>query len=199
MTSRTAMTAGMTAGATEAAHLIERLDRLARRGEAGAELNPAQWEALRYVARANRFSRNPAALADYLGSTRGTVSQTLIALEQKGLIERQPSERDRRSIDLALTQAGTTALRSDPIGNLADDIAAALGKEAEALADALRASLAQAIARNDGKPFGQCHTCRHFRRNVKPGGRQPHHCALLDAPLSAADSDLICVEQVPAT
>jgi len=194
MTSRTAPPAS----ATEAAHLIERLDRLARRGGDGAELNPAQWEALRYVARANRFSRNPAALADYLGSTRGTVSQTLIALEQKGLIERHPSERDRRSIDLALTISGNAALRRDPIEHLAEDIAAALGKDAEKLADALRASLVHAIARNDGKPFGICHTCRHFRRNAKPGARQPHHCALLNAPLSASDSELICVEQAPA-
>jgi len=184
--------------ATDAAHLIERLDRLARHGDALGELNPAQWEALRYVARANRFSRNPAALADYLGSTRGTVSQTLIALEQKGMIERRPSERDRRSIDLVLTAAGNAALRRDPIAHLAEDIAAALGKDAEKLAGALRASLAHAIARNDGKPFGICHTCRHFRRNAKPGTKQPHHCALLDAPLSAADSELICVEQAPA-
>ncbi len=74
--------------AIEAAQLIERLDRLVRSGESGHGLNPAQWEALRYLARANRFSRNPAALADYLGSTRGTVSQTLIALEQKGHVAR---------------------------------------------------------------------------------------------------------------
>lgn len=192
----------MTSGtaAIEAAHLIERLDRLARRGGGGAgtELNPAQWEALRYVARANRFSRNPAALADYLGSTRGTVSQTLIALEQKGFIERHPSERDRRAIDLALTAAGHAALRDDPIQTLAADIATALGKDVEKLAGALRASLAQAVARNEGRPFGQCHGCRHFRRNVRPSGRQPHHCALLDAPLSATDSDLICAEQAPA-
>ena len=73
-----------------------------------------------------------------------------------------------------------------------------LGKEAEKLVEGLRASLAQAIARNDGKPFGICHGCRHFRRNARPGAKQPHHCALLDAPLSAADSELICVEQAPA-
>lgn len=69
--------------ALEAAHLIDRLDRLARNGEVSGDLNPAQWEALRFVSRANRFSRTPAALAEYLGSTRGTVSQTLIALEKR--------------------------------------------------------------------------------------------------------------------
>lgn len=180
--------------ALEAAYLIERLDRLARKGDGLAELNPAQWEALRYIARANRFSRNPAALADYLGSTRGTVSQTLIALEQKGFVERRPSERDRRSIDLALTPRGEAALRDDPIQRLAADIAAATGAGAGDLADTLRAILGHAIARNDGKPFGVCHTCRHFQWGAKGG----HHCALLNAALSEEDSQQICVEQDPA-
>lgn len=183
------------ADALEAAHLIERLDRLARKGDGEAGLNPAQWEALRYIARANRFSRNPAALADYLGSTRGTVSQTLIALEQKGLIERIPSTRDRRSIDLALTRAGEAALRDDPVQQLATDIAAATGGATKQLASALRATLTRAIARNDGKPFGVCRTCRHFRQGVKGKG---HHCALLDVALTETDSEAICVEQEPA-
>lgn len=183
------------ANALEAAYLIERLDRLARKGGGGAELNPAQWEALRYIARANRFSRNPAALADYLGSTRGTISQTLIALEQKGLIQRVPSTRDRRSIDLALTPAGEAALRDDPVQQLAEDIASATGGATDQLLSSLRATLGRAVARNDGKPFGACHTCRHFRRGGKGKG---HHCALLDLPLTDGDSEQICVEQIPA-
>jgi DNA-binding MarR family transcriptional regulator len=184
--------------ATEAAHLIERLDRLARRGEGGLDLNPAQWEALRYVSRANRFSRSPAALADYLGSTRGTVSQTLIALEQKGFLERIPSARDKRSLVLALTSAGAAALRLDPLLALAGDIAEAAGDEAEHLTAVLRATLARAIARNDGKPFGACHTCRHFRPAAKATTRIPYHCTLLNEPLSESDSQAICTEQKPA-
>lgn len=180
--------------AIEAAHLIDRLDRLARSGESGASLNPAQWEALRYVARANRFSRTPAALAEYLGSTRGTVSQTLISLEQKGQVSRQPSERDRRSIVLGLTALGRRTLESDPIGALAGDLAAAEPARLEWLVDVLRAALDGMIARNGGRPFGVCYTCRHFRGNSGNAGT-PHHCSLLDEPLSDADSRLICVEQ----
>ena len=67
---------------------LERLTRLMRAGEHEGGLNPAQWEALRYLARANRFSRTPAALADFLGTTRGTVSQTVIALERTGHLTR---------------------------------------------------------------------------------------------------------------
>lgn len=181
--------------ALEAAHLIDRLDRLARSSEAAGALNPAQWEALRFVARANRFSRTPAALAEYLGSTRGTVSQTLIALEQKGHVTREPSARDRRSIVLGLTALGESTLRSDPILELAADFAEGDQGRLEVLVEALRTVLQAMIKRNGGRAFGACHTCRHFQRNMGPNARQPHRCGLLDEPLSVADSGAICVEQ----
>lgn len=181
--------------AIEAAHLIDRLDRLTRSGANIEGLNPAQWEALRYLARANRFSRTPAALADYLGSTRGTVSQTLIALEQKGFVERTQSARDKRSIDLELTPQGETALKGDPLLTLARDLGASAGQDISNLVDTLRAVLSRAVARNDGKAFGACHTCRHFQRNVGASSRALHRCGLLDEPLSESDSRAICVEQ----
>ena len=181
--------------ALEAAYLINRLDRLARAGDRPV-LNAVQWEAIRYLARANRFSRTPAALADYLGCTRGTVSQTLIALEQKGYVMRKPSVRDGRSLALLLTPSGTAASKSDPLLKLADDIDHATDSRPEALRDVLRATLKAAIDRNKGRAFGACHTCVHFRRGQSP--KWPYHCALLDEPLSQADSRAICVEQEPA-
>lgn len=183
--------------ALEAAHLIDRLERLARAGEQVEGLNPAQWEALRYLARANRFSRTPAALADYLASTRGTVSQTLIALEAKGFVTREPSERDRRSIDLQLTRQGRRTLDNDPLTALASHIERAAGARIEDLVESLRGALANTIAHNKGKAFGACYTCRHFRRNARASAKAPHHCGLLDEPLSDADSRDICLEQEP--
>lgn len=185
--------------AIEAAHLIDRLDRLARSGEAAGDLNPAQWEALRFVARANRFSRTPAALAEYLGSTRGTVSQTLIALEQKGHVTREQSPRDRRSVVLGLTRAGEQALKNDPIRALAADLAKLHPDKLETVVAALREALHAMITRNAGRAFGACYTCRHFRRGAGTGKGMPHHCALLDEPLSESDSRAICVEQDAAS
>ncbi len=184
--------------ALEAAYLLGRLERLARSGVMVEGLNPAQWEALRYLSRANRFSRTPAALADYVGSTRGTISQTLIALEQKGLAARRASRRDGRSVELALTRRGEALLKQDPLTHLARDIAAGTGGDPAVLLATLQAILAATIARNDGRAFGVCHTCRHFRRHARPGAASPHHCALLDEPLSDADSKDICQEQEAA-
>jgi DNA-binding MarR family transcriptional regulator len=173
--------------AWRAAHLIGRLARIMRAADFDTGLNPAQWEALRYLAKANRFSRTPAALADFLNATRGTVSQTLIALEAKGLIEKTKSAVDARSLTLALTPAGRAMLAGDGEGAIARAIDA--GGEAAVIAAALEGALRHALARRGGKAFGACKTCRHFRR-----GSVAHHCALLDEPLSAQETQSICVE-----
>lgn len=188
----------MISKALEAAYLVGRLERLARGGVAVEGLNPAQWEALRYLVRANRFSRTPAALADYVGSTRGTISQTLIALEQKGLAVRSASARDGRSVELALTRRGEAVLKQDPLLRLAKDIVTGTDDDPAKLVSMLQAVLASTIARNDGRAFGVCHSCRHFHRNARPGASSPHHCGLLDEPLSDADSNDICQEQEAA-
>ncbi|HXF54835.1 MAG TPA: MarR family transcriptional regulator [Hyphomicrobiaceae bacterium] len=184
--------------ALEAAQLIDRLERLARAGEQVGDFNPAQWEALRYLSRANRFSRTPAALADYLVSTRGTVSRTLASLEEKGYVTRTASRRDGRSVEFTLSAAGERAMARDPLLALARDIEEAAGPALPDLLDGLRRTLRCAIARNRGRAFGACYTCRHFRAGIRPGSRTPHHCALLDEPLSEADSRAICAEQEPA-
>jgi DNA-binding MarR family transcriptional regulator len=177
--------------AQEAAELINRLDRLSRSDGAQSGLNPAQWEALRYIARANRFSRSPAALAAYLGSTRGTVSQTLITLEQKGLVARTPSARDGRVIELGLTPEGQAMVADDPLNGLAADLTAG-ASDLPQLVAALRATLRETIRRNGGRAFKACETCRHFERGQ--GGPTPHRCNLLNAPLSDADGRAICME-----
>lgn len=184
-----------TSSSLRAAHLIERLGRLLRSGDHAAGLNPAQAEALRFLARANRFSRTPAALAEYLGSTRGTVSQTLLALEAKGMVERQANARDGRSVMFEITLSGITFLAADPVRQLARsiDVSGASGR----LAEDLEAGLQAVIAERGGRAFGACHTCRHFRSHQRPGS-QPHHCALLDEPLSEKDKVMICLEQAAA-
>jgi len=184
--------------ALEAALLIDRLERLARSGEQAGRLNPAQWDALRYLARANRFSRSPAALADYLASTRGTVSRTLASLESKGHVARHPSASDGRSVDFMLTAKAERALARDPLHTMAADIERATSGNAATLLDELRRTLRNAIARNHGRAFGACLSCRHFRAHDRPSSRTPHHCALLDEPLSDLDSRAICIEQEPA-
>ena len=83
---------------------LERLARVMRAREHEDGLNPAQWEALRFLGRANRFSDSPGALTRYLGATKGTISQTLMALERKGYISKAARLGGRKSVRLALNQ-----------------------------------------------------------------------------------------------
>ena len=70
--------------------VLERLCNLLRveaRGQgASAGLLPIQLEALHYLAQCNRYSDTPQAVTDFLGQTKGTVSQTLKVLENRGLV-----------------------------------------------------------------------------------------------------------------
>ncbi len=184
----------MQSSATSVAVLLERLARLIVNDGHARGLRPAQWEALRYLARANRFSRAPSAVTSYLGSTKGTVSQTLNALERKGWVRKQRVEADKRSIRLALTDEGRALLEEDPLALTVDAVAGLDDEGVPAqLAAGLREILNQRLAANGGVPFGLCRTCRFFERDSPDGA--PHRCGLLRAPLSLADAELICVEQ----
>lgn len=155
-------------------------------------LNPAQWEALRFIARANHYSRSPGAIARYLGTTRGTVSQTLIALEAKGYIRRLRCDADRRSLIVDLTDTGRALIENDPLC-LVLKAAGALDCEAQSrLADGLD-GLARAVQTAKGMPeFGPCLDCVHFCPSKAED--ESCHCALTDEPIPAGETAKICVE-----
>jgi DNA-binding MarR family transcriptional regulator len=174
---------------------LERLVRLMRAGEHDGGLNPAQWEALRYISRANRFSNSPGALTRFLGSTKGTVSQTIKALERKGLIAKSRRENEKRSVCLALTDKAKTVLENDPLTGFSESIGDLPGKIKRRLVKGLRELLEAEIARQKQSTFGVCSTCRYYREKgheIELGG--PHSCMKFEAGLSNADAELICVE-----
>src|SRR5450631_3589033 len=100
--------------ARETAEFLVQVGRLVQAEGYDGELSPAQWMALRFFARANQFSRNPSAFAEFQATTRGTASQAIKALEADGYLVRQRSEADGRSVTLRLTHKGKTAIARDP-------------------------------------------------------------------------------------
>ena len=170
---------------------FERLSRLMRAAEHDEGLNPAQWEALRYLSRANRFSNSPGALTRYLGATKCTISQTVMALERKGFIVKAVRQGEKRSVELTLTAKGEAVLKKDPWSRLAAAAEQLGGKTKRRLAKGLRELLDGELKRGRHLSFGLCATCRFFREK---GAGEGYHCMLLDVALSAADSQRICVE-----
>src|SRR5690348_1728918 len=104
----------VTMAGRETAELLLQVGRLVQAEGYDGELSPAQWMALRYFARANQFSRNPSAFAEFQATTRGTASQAIKALETDGYLVRQRSKADARSVSLRLTNKGKKALARDP-------------------------------------------------------------------------------------
>lgn len=174
----------------EIAELMDRIARLHSARRRSAALPEAQVAALDYLARANRFSRSPSAVADYLAATRGTVSQTLIALARKGLVTEEPAPDDRRSRIYSLTPEGRAEIGGAAPGP--DWDGGQPGTKARLIAG-LRAALAVMIRDAGGRSFGLCRTCRHHRP-----GRDGAFCALLGVALATAEADQICAEHQAA-
>ena len=171
-------------------HLRALLDRIARLSAADKwahDLNPTQLAALDYLARANRFSRAPSQVADYLGATRGTVSQTLKSLVRKGLIDEHAVAGDKRRLTLTLSPKGKATLTR--IRALDDVLAELPAKDAKALVGPLEKVLGALVQRRGGRAFGLCGQCRYHQRS-----NAGSHCALLNAPLAPPEADQICHE-----
>ncbi len=179
-----------------AAELIERIGvvhRAARRAAAGeAGLTLAQFDALRYLAACNRFSDTPADVAEYLDATRGTTSQTLLALERKGLVSRSADPRDGRVSHLTPTPGGLCVVAAADSGRIEDAIGD-LGMEGKRLEELLEQVLRATQRSRGGRAFGRCAACRHLRG--EPGAR---HCGLTDEPLTDVETTLLCAEHEPA-
>lgn len=95
-------------------HLIRRLHQLSthvfqqRMREAGFDLTPVQFAAL------DALRRNPgvdqASLAQAVAKDKATMGAVADRLEQKGLVRRTVSTRDKRARELTLTDAGEALL-----------------------------------------------------------------------------------------
>ncbi len=180
---------------TTPAQLAERFVHLARLAQGGNDggLTPAQWTALRYFARANRFSRTPSAFSEFHATTRGTASQTLKSLVAQGLLRKIANENDGRSTRLELTPAGWAKLAEDPLVDFEACIADLPERAREALADVL-ARLAPMLARKRTAPqFGPCDECAH-RDTSAPG---PAWCRCAQMLLDESEAKALCADFAP--
>src|SRR3954467_15896795 len=114
--------------ARESIELLEQVARILWFEGAKHGLRDREWMALRFLSRANRFSRTPSALASYVGTTRGTASFIIGELERLGYLERQRSAQDKRSVMLSVAQQGIKSLVRDPVNVLVEAVAVLEGE-----------------------------------------------------------------------
>ena len=101
------------------ASLYEQVLRVVYEKRGPAELQPAQWSALRFFRRAGASARTVSGLANFLGVTMGPASRTARALQRRGFLTSSKNPKDARSIIFTLTGAGVSILKLDPLLRLA--------------------------------------------------------------------------------
>jgi len=188
----------METSARTLAELLAQVGRAAGRISSDEDLTPAQWMALRYLSRANRFSRTVSAFADYHGTTRGTASQTVKRLVEQGYVTRMPSTRDGRSVSLDLTRKGRGTLLQDPIE--------ALVRSVDGIPDRTRTDMTRRLERvlehlaneRGGCLFGACPSCRYLDSDSSMvEGEHTERCFLFDEPLRPEELGRICANFAP--
>ena len=173
--------------------LVERLGNLMRaelrKSGSDETLQPVHLQALVYLSRANRYSNTPQALSDYLGLTKGTVSQTLLLLDRRGLIERFEDDIDRRVVRLRLSAAGERLLyEAQPAlawQNATRNISPNRIRNA---VSALREALTTLQEDNEGKPFGECSGCAWCQKL----SQRIYRCGQMGDRLSGPETRKIC-------
>ncbi|NOU49716.1 MarR family transcriptional regulator [Pseudoalteromonas sp. JBTF-M23] len=174
---------------------VERLGELLKIGarKAGAEygLQPVQVEVLHYLSLCNQFSDSPMAVTEYLGLTKGTVSQTLKVLETKELLIKKLDEKDKRMTHLKLSSKGQQLVQEiipTPLfAGAIEHLSAAQRADIESSLGLLLTALLKA---NNLKTFGVCQSCRY--NETKEDGS--YFCGLVKQPLTSYQVKLICRE-----
>ena len=172
--------------------LIERMSALIRSEErrrcTELGLQPVHLQVMDYLSRCNRYSDTPAALANYLGMTRGTVSQTILLLEKKGYLKKTADENDKRMVHLSLLAEGDALMNKASPADLYNQASAIFNEninQENVFINALNA-LQKA---NKSQSFGLCKTCKYFTETSVG-----FVCDLTKEQLSKGDSEKICQE-----
>jgi len=189
--------------ARETAEFLLLVGRLVQADGYDGKLSPAQWMALRFFARANRFSRTPSAFAEFQATTRGTASQAIKALEAGGYLVRQRSKADGRSISLRLTTKGNKALAHDPFEVLVRAVDSLDAKERTVMHLALHQVLTTVATSGTHRRFGVCQDCSHFGGevcgNLTSAGPSAAECVLFGVPIQPEDVRRLCVHFQPTS
>lgn len=158
-------------------------------------LHPAQQALLGILASADDGLRI-GKIAECSGVSSASVSDSVTALEAKGLTERNRDPTDARSTRVRLTRRGRGVAHS---ARGADTAAARLvaclpDRDQAALLRSLQLLIHQAQPQGLATGLRTCLGCRHFRPYASGNPRIPHVCAFLGAPFGDAELRTDCAD-----
>lgn len=155
---------------------------LMRKFAADEELQLVHVEILQYLSVCNRYSDTTQSISEYLGQTKGSISQSLGHLEEKGFIKRTQDKIDKRIFHLILSAKGHSVTE-----RMFDTIKLEGADKVEPI---LKSMLIAIQKKNGLKSFGTCSSCKH---NQNPG-KNSFVCGLTNEKLTTEDIRQICKE-----
>lgn len=179
--------------------LIERISSLLRSEErkkyAAIGLQPVHGQVLEYLAKCNKYSNTHTAVAEYLGLTKGTVSQSIQILERKHYLDKKTDEQDGRVVHLRLTNAGQTLIDElRPLDIFKQAETSVSQHEFASIGEALQITLGVLQKVNHSKSFGLCRSCRYFMVD-----NHHYQCHMTGEALDREDTDKICRDHIPVS
>jgi DNA-binding MarR family transcriptional regulator len=177
--------------------LVLRHEAWQRRGRDG--LTPTQGQILAFLRARGGAGMRLGEIADGLGVTAATASDSVRVLAEKSLVLKERSRADGRSLAVRLTSRGAEeAAQAAQWPDFLLQAIDALDEEERAVF--LRGLMKMIrILQEQGRvpPARMCATCRYFRPNVHRDTERPHHCAFVDAPFGNGELRLDCADQEP--
>lgn len=159
---------------------------LMRKFAASESLQLVHIEIIQYLSICNKYSNTTQSLSEYLGQTKGSISQSLGFLENEGFINRQQDKKDKRIFHLFLTNKGLEVV--ERLNQSIDFL------ENENINSSLNILLTQLQKKNQLQSFGICKSCKYNQK--KENGL--FTCGLTLQDLSTEDIEKICREHLVA-
>ncbi|GAA5135890.1 MarR family winged helix-turn-helix transcriptional regulator [Thalassotalea piscium] len=150
-------------------------------------LQPVQLDALRYLSMANKHSDNAISVSEYLGHTKGTISQSIKVLERKALVHKTICPEDKRVLHIKVTTIGKHILSQlTEQSQLHMAITNLSNTNENALIRSLNAIQHQINSKDVPQSFGQCFTCIHYKPGI------PAKCTHFEEVITEEASLQIC-------
>lgn len=172
---------------------VLRADLWATAGSVG--LNPTQAQILGLLA-SRPAGLRPKNIAAELAISAASITDTLAALQRKGLTKRVTDPADARAAIVRPTIKGQKI--GAQIAQAASKVTSALAALPPAAQEALlltQIALIRHLQSAGAIPFQRmCVSCRHFQPYAYLQTAKPHHCAFVNAPIGGRDIRLDCGE-----
>jgi DNA-binding MarR family transcriptional regulator len=164
-----------------------------------SKLNPTQSSVLELL-EGRREGLGVKEIAASLGVSQPTATDSIAALERKGLVAKRNVDGDKRALRVGITLEGLSTLESGKsIESLTEQAVDALAEHEQQDLLTTLVKMIRHLQEVDAIPIQRmCVSCRYFAPFAHSDASQPHHCNFVDAAFGQEDIRIDCREHETA-